>query len=286
MTSSIRQLSKNEFPALLKEIPDPPKQLYIIGKLPKKETKHLCVVGSRKYSSYGKEVCEHLISGLRGYDIAIVSGLALGVDALAHRAALYAGLPTIGIPGSGLGASVLYPSTNRGLAKNIVEHGGALISEFEENESATPYSFPKRNRLMAGMSHATLVIEAGERSGTLITSRLATDYNREVLTVPHPIFSKTAHGPSMLLKLGATPVTGSDDILQALGIEKTLKNKNVQLKDLSNNEKRVIEFLENPIPKDELLRELNMPTQDANVLISLMEIKGIIKEQFGVLHIL
>lgn len=284
MASSIRQLSKNEFPALLKEIPDPPKQLYITGTLPKKETKCLCVVGSRKYSPYGKEVCEHLIEGLLGYDVAIVSGLALGVDALAHRAALKAGLPTIAILGSGLGASVLYPSTNRGLAKNIIDNGGALISEFEENERATPYSFPKRNRIMAGMSHATLVIEASERSGTLITSRLATDYNREVLTVPHSIFSKTSHGPAMLLKLGATPVTESGDILQALGIEKTLKNKNIELRDLSDNEKRVIEFLENPIPKDELVELLNIPIQDANVLIGSMEIKGIIKEQFGVLH--
>ena len=284
MSNPIKQLTKNEFPELLNQIPDPPKQLYIVGNLPKKETKYLCVVGSRKYSPYGKDVCEHLISGLRGYNIVIVSGLALGTDALAHREALKAGIQTIAVPGSGLGNSVLYPRSNVGLAKNIVDAGGALISEFEENERATPYSFPKRNRIMAGMSHATLVIEAGERSGTLITSRLATDYNRDVLTIPHPIFSKTSHGPSMLLKLGATPITESEDILRALGI-KVEDGKKIERSDLSENERKIITLLENPLPKNELIQSLDMSTQDANVLIGAMEIKGVIKEQFGVLHI-
>ena len=123
----IRDLKKKDFPPLLLEINDPPQSIRIVGELPQTE-KYLCVVGSRKYSEYGKNVCEKLIEGLQGYSITIVSGLALGMDAIAHRSALKAGLPTIGVPGSGLGEKSLYPVTNRILAREIVESGGALIS--------------------------------------------------------------------------------------------------------------------------------------------------------------
>src|SRR3989338_6479284 len=162
----IRDLPKKDFTPLLLEINDPPKSLRIIGKLPKTE-KYLCVVGSRKYSEYGKNVCEKLIEGLRGYSITIVSGLALGMDAIAHRAALKAGLPVVGVPGSGLDEKVLYPVTNRNIAKEIVASGGALISEFPDDYRPHLYSFGQRNRIMAGMSHATLIVEAELRSGTL-----------------------------------------------------------------------------------------------------------------------
>ena len=121
----MKKLTGDEIPEMLSEIADPPAQLYLEGKLPDPETKLLCVVGSRKYTSYGKDACEKLISGLRGYDIAIVSGLALGIDSIAHRAAMEAGLKTIAVPGSGLDESVLYPSAHKGLAKKIVENGGA-----------------------------------------------------------------------------------------------------------------------------------------------------------------
>ena len=153
----IRDLLKKDFPKLLLEINDPPKSMRIVGKLPQTE-KYLCVVGSRKYSDYGRAVCEKLIEGLRGYSITIISGLALGIDGIAHRASLKAGLPTIAVPGSGLGAKVLYPSTNRGLALEIMESGGAMISEFVDDWKPRPESFPQRNRIMAGMSAVKLVI--------------------------------------------------------------------------------------------------------------------------------
>jgi len=140
----IRDLSKKDFPPLLLEINDPPKSLRIVGELPKTE-KYLCVVGSRKYSEYGRNVCEKLIEGLRGYSIAIVSGLALGMDAIAHRAALKAGLSTIAVPGSGLGEKIIYPTTNRMLAEEIVESGGALISEFPDDFRPHLYSFSQRS---------------------------------------------------------------------------------------------------------------------------------------------
>ncbi len=276
-------LKGEEIPEMLREISDPPTQLYIQGKLPNNESKLLCVVGSRKYTPYGKEVCEKLISGLRGYNITIVSGLALGIDGIAHRAALEAGLKTIAVPGSGLDESILYPSTHKGLAEKILENGGALLSEFEPKFRATSYSFPQRNRIMAGLSHATLVIEAEIRSGTLITSKYATEYNRDVFTIPGSIFSKNSEGPNMLLRLGATPIRSSEDILEALGfkIDETPQNLELKYSDCSDEELLVIKILNEPLPKDELIRALKMPISQANAIISVMEIKGLIKETFG-----
>ena len=279
MENSVIQLNSSEFPPLLSEIPDSPSELYVRGTLPDPTTKLLAIVGSRRHSPYGKEVCETLIQGLRGHDIAIVSGLALGIDAVAHRAALETGLKTIAVPGSGLDDSVLYPRTNRLLARDILSTGGALLSEFEPMFKATPYSFPQRNRIMAGMSHATLVIEAGEKSGTLITARLAMEYNRDVLTVPSSIFSRLSYGPHMLIRNGATPITKSEDILEVFGIEKETHKKAPQ--NLGENEKKVLQILLHPMRRDELLDAMNLPIRDANVLLSSMELKGLIIEKLG-----
>jgi DNA processing protein len=286
MKSEIKKLEQKEYPELLKEINDPPKQLFLKGELPPDNMKYLCIVGSRKYSPYGKEVCKTLIDGLRGYNVVIVSGLALGIDAIAHEAALEAGLITIAIPGSGLGEKALHPSANRNLAKRILEAGGALISEFEEDFKATLWSFPQRNRIMAGMSHAVLIIEAEEKSGTLITSKFATEYNRDVLTVPASIFSGNSYGPHMLLRLGATPIRNSNDILEALGFNtKKEKQQILELENLSEKEQKVIEVLNTPMSRDELITELDFPIQEINVTLSAMEIKGIIKERMGEMRI-
>lgn len=284
MEYPLRQLKQKEFPPLLREITDPPKMLYVRGKLPAPDTKFLCVVGSRRHSPYGKDVCESLIKGLRGHTIAIVSGLALGMDAVAHRAALDAGLPTIAVPGSGLDERALYPRAHRLLAHDILDAGGALISEFEPSFRATPYSFPQRNRIMAGMSEATLVIEAGEKSGTLITARLAMEYNRDVLTVPHSIFSRLSHGPHMLIKAGAVPITESADILEALHIKQGTSHKETMHNNLSGNEKKVLELLVHPMAREELLRTLKLPISEANILLSTMELKHLIKESLGELR--
>jgi DNA processing protein len=215
----IHTLLKDDFPPRLLEIPEPPKKLYYRGTLPDFERyTFLTFIGSRKYSQYGRDACQKLLTGLSSYPIVIVSGLALGIDAIAHEAALDTGLITLAVPGSGLNDDVLYPRLNFNLAKRIVEEGGALISEFEPDAKSAPYFFPQRNRIMAGLSHATLVVEAEERSGTLITARLATEYNRDVLAVPGSIFSETSTGSHLLLKLGATPIRTSDDILEALHI--------------------------------------------------------------------
>ncbi len=288
----MRLLKFEDFPVLLKEIPDPPSSLYIIGDLPKEDCKYLCVVGSRRNSSYGTEACQKLIEGLRGYPIIIVSGLALGIDTIAHKAALESGLITIAIPGSGLDDLVIYPRSNYQLSKKIVENGGCILSEFEPEIPGFPTNFPQRNRIMAGMSHATLVIEAGERSGTLITSKLATEYNRDVFTVPGSIFSQNSFGPHMLIRLGATPITCSQDILTALGFgpQKLFQGKKIdpsRYNDCTKEELIVIELLKRPMSKSDLVRKLTeaMPISQANMLISLLEIKNLIKESLSEFHL-
>ncbi|MBI4156015.1 MAG: DNA-protecting protein DprA [Candidatus Zambryskibacteria bacterium] len=281
----IRDLYKKDFPKLLLEINDPPKSLRIIGELPKTE-KYLCVVGSRKYSDYGKAVCEKLIEGLCGYSITIVSGLALGMDSIAHRAALKTGLPTVAIPGSGLGEKYIYPASHRELAKKIVESGGALISEFADDWRPRLESFPQRNRIMAGISNATFVVEAELKSGTLITSKYATEYNRDVFTVPHSIFSKTSEGPHMLLRLGATPITQSSDIITALGLRP--RDELLQMRDYSDcstDERELISLLSEPLSRDEIIRRLGKPVYATQTIIATMEIKGLIEESMGEIHL-
>jgi len=268
--------------APLLEIPEPPEQLYIEGMLPREGTVLLAVVGSRRYSSYGKDVCEKLIEGLAGHNISIISGLAVGTDTIAHKAALKAGLHTIAFPGSGLDRTVLHPHSNRSLADEIVGKGGCLISEYDPTYPAGVHTFPRRNRLMAGLSRAVLVIEAGEKSGTLITARLATEYNRDVLAVPGSIFSPNSLGTNSLIKLGATPVTSSDDILRALGFEVTGDQKILDLSTLTDNEKLIVEMLQvEALPRDEIIRSLDLPVSETNTALATLEIKGVITETMG-----
>lgn len=287
MTIEIKKLKPKDFPKRLQEITDPPKELYLRGNLPPENYKYLCVVGSRKHTDYGKEVCQKLISGFRGFPIVIVSGLAIGIDSIAHRSALTAGLKSIGVPGSGLDPKVFYPSLSRQLSENVLEAGGALISEFEPEFKATAWSFPQRNRIMAGLSDAVLVVEAELKSGTLITSRLANEYNREVFTVPGSIFSKNSEGPHMLIRLGATPVTSSKELLEALGFKQEKAEEKSELKyaDCSEQELNVVKILGTPMPKDELMAKTNLPIGEINAVLSIMEIKGLIKESMGEIHL-
>jgi DNA processing protein len=279
----IKKLQKNKFPKALLEIPQPPEELWIMGELPPPNLVCLCVVGSRQFTSYGKEACEKIIAGLKGYPIVIVSGFAMGIDTIAHKKAMQVGLRTLVFPGSGLSAEAIYPKSNLKLMREVVEKGGCLISEFEPDFKATQWSFPMRNRLMAGISKATLIIEAEEKSGTLITARLTTEYNRDLLVVPGSIFSPNSKGTNRLLHQGATPVTCAEDVLEALGFELP-KDEEKQAKlflDLSPEEKKIVDLLREPISRDDLIRAMKMPTPTANALLSVMEIKEIIKEELG-----
>ncbi len=279
MNSPVRPVSAAEFPSLLREIPQPPDTLTYRGTLPSPELKLIAVVGSRKYTTYGKQVVDHLIDGLAGYPVGIVSGLALGIDSLAHEAALRNDLYTLAIPGSGIDDTVIYPARHKPLARRILESGGGLLSEFAPNFTATKWSFTQRNRLMAGITHATLVIEATERSGTLITARLAIDYNRELLVVPGNIFSVGSAGTHQFLKLGATPVTTATDILHALGIDPEMvaaRATPALLSDLSAPEQAVLAALTEPTDRDTLIRASGLPPAAANALLMQMEMNGLI----------
>lgn len=283
MAHPIEQRSPADFP-LLSQIPDPPATLYLRGSYPSSEHTFLCVVGSRKYTPYGKALCERLITGLAGYPVVIISGLALGIDAIAHEAALAAGLATVAIPGSGLNESVLYPRSNVQLAHRILEEGGALLSEFEPSYRPALHSFAQRNRIMAGLSHAVLIVEAEVRSGTLITARLAMEYNRDVLAVPGPLTSSTSQGPHYLIRNGAALIRDSGDILEALGMNPRDKTT-IEHESLSPQETRIVELLRNPTPRDELALQAKLPASELNVILSTLELKGLVKEELGVLRL-
>ncbi len=283
MKNNIRQLTKAEFPPPFREIPQPPKTLWIEGGLPPAEYTYLTVVGSRRFSTYGREVCETLIEGLSGQPVVIVSGLAIGIDTVAHTAALRAKLKTIAIPGSGLDRSVLHPPSNRRLADQIIEAGGTLLSELAPTEPAGIHTFPRRNRLMAGLARGVLIIEAGSKSGTLITARLATEYNRDVYAVPGSIFAPNSIGTNNLIRQGATPITSASELLEALGFAVPDQlARQLDLSELSDTEKKVVQLLMvEGLPRDDLIRALGLPPQEMNPLLTMMEIKGLIKELAG-----
>jgi DNA processing protein len=285
----MRKLSPSEYPGQLCEIPDPPETLWLRGNLPPSETKFLTVVGSRALTRYGREACDALIGGLAGYPISIVSGLALGADAAAHRAALAAGLHTIAIPGSGLEDSVIGPRTNLGLAHEILQAGGALLSENEPDHIAAPYDFPSRNRIMVGLAHAVLVIEAGPRSGTLITARLTSEYNRDLLCIPHRIGDPHGFAAQVFLRLGAAHITESRHILEALHIEPQAEAENEHYKEaallkLNPHECAVYELLDRPRTRDEMIRDVSLSAHQSLTALISLELKGIIKEEFGAWH--
>lgn len=281
----IRDFPVAEWPRQLSEIPQIPARLWIRGTMPAPESKLLAVVGSRALTHYGQQACESLIAGLAGYPISIVSGLALGADACAHKAALRAGLHTIAIPGSGLDDSVISPRTNLGLARDILAAGGALMSEHEPLYQPHPYDFPSRNRLMVGLSDAVLMVEAGQKSGTLITARLAVDYNRELLSVPHRIGDPHAFGPHLFIRLGATLVTEPLHILEALKLPpRETGMRGDAPADLEETETAIWRMLEEPMTRDEILRANTGGAGEALTALVSLELRGLIKEEFGAWH--
>ncbi len=288
----IRKIMPSGFPALLKEINDPPECLYLRGEFPPETHRHLAVVGSRKFTQYGKDACESLIAGLCGLPIAIVSGLALGIDGIAHRAALAAGLPTIAVPGSGIDDDSIHPPSNRRLAQEILDGGGCLLSPFPEETPGYPQNFPERNRIMAGLCHAVLIIEAEKKSGTMITARLAADYNRDVLAVPGSIFSSKSDGPHYLIGAGAKAITRSDDIREALGIpdlksagQKTEEAKALRFAGCSEDEKDILALLAEPRSRDDLIRLSGRKPGEISIILTLLELKGLIRESLGAVRL-
>ena len=282
MQYTARQLTRQQLPALLREIPDAPASMYIRGAMPPEDLKYLCVVGSRACSPYGRRLCAQLIAGLSKFPIAIVSGLALGIDAEALKAALDVGLPAVAVLPSSVDDASLYPTSNRALAQRILARGGVLMSETKGPHKAAIYDFPKRDRIMAAMAHATLIIEAGEKSGTLITARLALDYNREVLAIPHELGKDTGKGVNRLIREGATLVRHADDILLALGFEPSVDPLQGTLPtDLNDAEIKIMEALTEALVKDELIEQTELSAQEASIALSSLLIRGLIVERLG-----
>lgn len=283
----IRELKLEEWPAQLSEIPQPPEKLWLRGVLPAAGTKLLTVVGSRAMTRYGQEACGKLIAGLVGYPISIVSGMALGVDTCAHKAALSAGLHTLVVPGSGLSDDVLYPRSNRAFAKEILKAGGGMLSEYSPDTASRVHFFPERNRLMVGLADAVLIVEAGQKSGTLITARLASEYNRELLCIPHRIGDPHAFGGHLFIRLGATLVSDSLHILEALKIPpRESASGGVAPIDLEDVELLIWNMMEEPKTRDEILREAadsagSQQAGDIMTALVALELRGLAKEEFG-----
>ncbi|MDD4996162.1 MAG: DNA-processing protein DprA [Patescibacteria group bacterium] len=207
-------LKDKNYPQLLKEIYGPPKQLYCLGKLKSKEKFPLAVVGTRKISFYGKKTTEYFVNVLVQAGLTIISGLALGIDGLAHQIALENHGRTLAVLGSGL--DIIYPPKHKKLAKEIIKSGGALLSEYPPKTRPSKLTFPARNRIVSGLSLGVLVIEAPIKSGALITARFALEQGREVFAVPGGIYNENSQGCNFLIKMGAKPVTKPEEILEIL----------------------------------------------------------------------
>ena len=276
----IRELARQQYPAKLLEIPEPPERLWMQGSYAPAGTKHLVVVGSRALTAYGREATASLIGGLAGYPLSIISGLALGADAAAHRAALAAGLHTIAVPGSGLSEEALYPSAHKGIARDILAAGGALLSEHPPEYLARAHDFPSRNRIMVGLADAVLVIEAAPQSGSLITARLASEYNRDLLCVPHRMGDAHGFAAHLFLRLGATLVAEPLHILEALGISPRGESARTTVR-LEGSERVLYDLLNEPRARDELLRGSGLTSSETLTALVMLELKGLAKEEFG-----
>lgn len=292
-SKTIAQVDFKNTPLLarLLELHDIPKELHIRGTLPeitldeygRGTPRILTIVGSRKNTSYGRQALEMLLASLKGHDVVILSGLALGIDGLAHRAALKNNLMTISIPGSGLNEKVIYPSAHRNLAQEIITSGGALISELPHDTRAALWTFPMRNRIMAALSDAVLFIEAEEKSGTLITSRQALELGRDIGAVPGDIFSPTAFGTNMLIREGAYPISSPEnlfDLLHLSKIESSVQENSVQ-KTYTPHEKIIMEILRESTDKDTLFAISQLSFEDFISAFSSLELNNQIEETFG-----
>lgn len=268
------------YPKQLKAIAAAPKQLFYLGEDPANYADDIlvAVVGSRKVSPYGRHVTTELAGALARHGIVIVSGLALGVDALAHQAAVEAGGRTIAVLPCGL--DKIYPATNHHLAKRILATGGTLITEYPKQTEPFPTNFVARNRIISGFSQAVLITEAAEKSGSLHTANFALEQGREVLAVPGNITSLLSAGTNNLIKAGATPVTGTQDILLALSLDSLPQARD---NTAANHEEHlIITLLSKGIcDTDELLDRSDLDPALFNQTLTMMEITGKVKAAGG-----
>src|SRR3989338_4180953 len=278
---------KARYPLLLQEIYSPPVALYVRGTLPDPSLPTLAIVGSRKMSSYGAQVTPDIAGALAGAGIVIISGLALGVDSMAHQSAVEKNTPTIAVLGCSVNDSALYPISNRLLAKRILEINGAIISEYPLGTAPLKQHFPARNRIISGMSLGVLIIEASNESGSLLTARHALDQNREVFAIPGSIYSQTSEGTNNLIKMGAHCVTCAHDILDVLNIATSpLLSRNSPITPDSYEESLILPHLsKTPTHIDELALRSTLDMQTFSATLTLMEMKGIARNLGGMMYV-
>ncbi|NOQ68327.1 DNA-protecting protein DprA [Patescibacteria group bacterium] len=275
------------YPKLLKEIHTAPALLYYKGQL-KKDEFTIAIVGSRKVSIYGKQVASQFARELSQAGSIIISGMAFGIDSIAHRECVKLKNRTIAVLGGGIDTNSIYPSSNRQIANEIISEGGAIISEYPISTPPLKQHFPARNRIISGLSLGILVIEAAESSGTLITTRFALEQNREVFAIPGNIYSTTSKGTNNLIKLGAKLVIKAEDILEELNLKSSIEIKKAREIIPDNEEEALI--LKNltpdePIHIDQLAKTVKMNTTAVSSLLTLMEIKGKVKNIGGMRYV-
>lgn len=269
----------NRYLQIIGDIDNTPKTLYFIGSIPEKRIISVAIVGTRRPTSYGKEVTYQLAYDLAKRGVIIVSGLALGVDAIAHRAAIEAGGKTIAILANGV--DIIYPANNRDLSQNVIKQGGAIISEYEPGVEARNFQFLQRNRIVSGLSDAVIVTEAAVRSGTLSTVTHALNQGREVFVVPGNITSPLSVGCNNLIKQGAHPITCAEDVLEVIAPD-LLRPQSIL--PLGNNplETKIIELLQSGMRDGEELQQMSGETaSDFSTALTMMEISGTIRALGG-----
>lgn len=270
---------EHKFLQIILSIAKVPKRLYIIGNLPETRLPTVAIVGTRKPTSYGKEVTHQIGYDLAKRGVVIVSGLALGVDGIAHRAALEAGGTTIAVLANGL--PNVYPATHKSLADDIVAHGGAIVSEYEPDTEAWPNQFLERNRIVSGLADAIIITEAAARSGTLNTAAHALEQGKQVFVVPGNITSPMSSGCNALLKQGATPITCADDVLEVIAPE-LLQPQAILALGNSPLESKLIELLQSGVRDgDELRRLSESDVSEFAQTLTMMELSGTIRALGG-----
>jgi len=277
----INEISPLSHPYLqiLSSIAVTPKKLYTLGKLPEQRRVSVAIVGSRKPTAYGKEVTQQLAFELAKRGVVIISGLALGVDGIAHQAALEAGGMTIAVLGNGL--PNIYPSTHRQLAERILKADGAIISEYEPHTPAQGFRFLERNRIISGLADAVIITEAASRSGTLNTAGHALEQGKDIFVVPGNITSPLSAGCNALLKQGASPVTSPDDILEIIAPE-LLHPQAVLALGNNSAETAIITVLQSGVRDgEELQQKTKLEPHDLSQTLTMLEIAGVVRSLGG-----
>ncbi|HBP00129.1 MAG: protecting protein DprA protein [Candidatus Uhrbacteria bacterium GW2011_GWF2_41_16] len=278
------------YPQNLTHLYDPPALLFLRGTLPPKDALCVALVGSRHPTEYGRRVVQTLAEYLAIHGTVIVSGMAYGIDALAHQAVSNVRGMTLAVLGSGLDANSIYPAGHRALAEKILETGGALLSEFPIGTPGLSHHFPLRNRIIAGLCQGTVVIEAAITSGSLITAKAALDIGRDVFAVPGSIYNPLSTGTNELIKTGAHVVTCPEDILSVLGATpKDISSTPVPPVDIQWTdplEEKIYTLLSSqPIHIDELARQIREPTSVITAAVSMLELKGLTTHVGGMFYV-